>query len=262
MDARDSRVQPPPRLSAPAEPSGPVKSPEPLVQFAPLVQENLHERVQAQIMHAIHDGTLAPGQRLVEDRIAASLHVSRAPVREALRVLEREGLVEAKGRRGRFVAQVSAHDAWEVYTLRSALEGMAFHLAAGRASAEALQDLSNIVEEMRRVSRTGDRKLLSELDTRFHETACRLSGNVRLYENWLSMFRQIRHLSGRVLDTLYSDLNEVPGRHEHLVDLLAAGDPAAAEAAARSHIDPIATRIINALQEIEQRRGGPVDWAV
>jgi DNA-binding GntR family transcriptional regulator len=175
-------------------------------------------------------------------------------VRDALRALERDGLVESGGRRGKFVAMVSPHDAWEVYTLRAALEGMAFHLAAGQVSESALAELTAIVEEMRQRSRAADVEGLARLDTRFHETVCRLAGNRRLHEDWLSMSKQIRHLSGRVVDTLYSHLDDVPTRHAQLVSALQEGDPATAEAAVRGHIESVSVRIIEALRALEQKR--------
>ena len=87
-----------------------------------LVVDELRERILS--------GEISPGVRLVEDHIAAELGVSRSPVREALRALETEGLVELSPRRGVFVAAVSQEDAVQIFEAREALESFAARLAA------------------------------------------------------------------------------------------------------------------------------------
>ena len=215
------------------------------------MREDLGEQVYARLAQAISSNQLKPGERLVEDDIAASFGVSRAPVRDALRALERDGLVESRPRRGKFVSSVSARDAAEVYSLRAALEGMAFYLAAPQATPEQIEALRAIVGKMRRSSKVGNVKMLTELDTQFHEMCCVISGNQRLIADWRRMSRQIRLLSRRVIDTLYEDLEAVPDRHERLVSLLAAHDARAAEAAVRDHIESVATKITAALGELK-----------
>jgi DNA-binding GntR family transcriptional regulator len=218
-----------------------------------LVREDLGGQVYARIAHAISENELRPGQRLVEDDLAAVLGVSRAPIRDALRALERDGLVESRPRRGKFVTSVSARDAAEVYSLRAALEGMACYLAAPNVADDQIEELIAITAEMRHYSRAGDVKMLTELDTKFHEKICLLSGNQRLIEDWRRMSRQIRLLSRRVIDTQYRDLDAVPGRHEYLARQLASHDRAAAEAAVREHIESVAINITAALRELEER---------
>jgi DNA-binding GntR family transcriptional regulator len=127
---------------------------------------------------------LAPGQRLVEDQLAIQLGVSRAPVRDALKALEHDGLVISAGRRGKVVTTLSAHDAWEVYSLRAALEAMGIRLAIARGEETLLAELEVILAEMRRAAADGDRAGASALDVRFHETICRSSGHERLVRAW------------------------------------------------------------------------------
>lgn len=218
-----------------------------------LVREDLGGQVYAQLARAISENELRPGQRLVEDDLAAALGVSRAPIRDALRDLERDGLVESRPRKGKFVTSVSARDAAEVYSLRAALEGMACYLAAPNVADEQIEELIAITREMRRYSQAGDAKMLTELDTKFHEKICLLSGNQRLIDDWRRMSRQIRLLSHRVIDTQYRDLDAVPRRHEHLARQLATHDRAAAETAVREHIESVATNITAALQALEER---------
>ena len=94
----------------------------------PIERPGSVEDVTTRIRHAIFAGALAQGERLVEDDLAAKLGVSRAPIRDALKALERDGLVASAGRRGKVVTSLSSRDAWEVYSLRATLEAMAFRL--------------------------------------------------------------------------------------------------------------------------------------
>ena len=220
------------------------------------MREDVGGQVYAQLAHAISENELRQGQRLVEDDLAAALGVSRAPIRDALRDLERDGLVESRPRRGKFVASVTAKDAAEVYSLRAALEGMACYLAAPNVSDEQIDELTAITAEMRRYSQAGDVQMLTELDTKFHEKVCVLCGNQRLIADWRRMSRQIRLLSRRVIDTQYRDLGAVPGRHEHLARQLASRDRVAAETAVREHIESVATNITAALRALEERESG------
>jgi len=221
--------------------------------LVPVVREDLGGQVYAQLAQAIAENELKPGERLVEDDLAASLGVSRAPVRDALLALERDGLVESsRSRRGKFVSTVSAKDAAEVYSLRAALEGMACYLAAPAVTQDEIDELLAIAERMRRYTGPTDIKKLSDLDTQFHERLCVISGNQRLIDDWRRMYRQIRFLSRTVINTLYQDhLDAVAGRHEHIAKLLAAHDPKAAENAVRDHIESVANRITGALRDLE-----------
>src|SRR5919199_1225673 len=92
----------------------------------------LRERARAGIREAIASGELQPGDQIVETAMAAKIGVSRSPVREALRRLEQQGLVEAIPNRGTFVAALDEADVEEIVLLRGALEGLAARLAADR----------------------------------------------------------------------------------------------------------------------------------
>ncbi len=201
---------------------------------------------------AILEGEIAPGTRLVERDLADRLQVSRAPVRDALRALHHEGLVSARGRKGLCVNSLSARDAWEVYTIRAALESLAARLACERLTPEALRELREIVAAMEQASRARDVEELSSLDVRFHERMCRISGHRRLLAMWSGMAAQIRLLSGRVVQTLYGDLNDVTARHRSLLAILETRDAERLAAEIEHHIDSVAQRVIKQLDTMEQ----------
>lgn len=223
----------------------------------PIVNQDLVDRVYLRLRHAIHEGALPPGSRLVERQLGDQLGVSRAPVRDALLRLEQDGLVMSAGRRGKIVATLSAQDAWEVYSLRAALEAMACRLAAARATPDALAELDGIVAEMRSKVDRHDAYTLATLDMRFHEGICRASGHGRLLWAWTAMSRQVQlllHVDTHVAEVEYQDIAGLPDRHAKLIAAIRSGDPDLAETTVRSHIDTVAERVIGALHAAEKAR--------
>lgn len=225
--------------------------------LSPITRDELNEQVYASLAHAIVTGTLVPGQRLVEEDLAVQFGISRAPVRDALRQLEHDGLVTPKGQRGKIVSVLTADDTWEVYSLRAALEGLAFRTVAGKLTPVAISELEEIVGEMSVQADRGDLLALSALDVRFHEAVCRLSGHRRLMRTWTMMSRQIRLLSHLVVDIQYGhadELSSIPARHAALIDLLQGGDTAVAEAGVRQHIEVVAERNIKIMRDRDASR--------
>jgi DNA-binding GntR family transcriptional regulator len=224
----------------------------------PIQRPGLVDDVYARLRNAILLGVLPPGERLVEEQLAARLGVSRAPVRDALRALELDGLIMGVGRRGKVVSTLSTDDAWEVYSLRSTLEAMGMRLAIEHGTDELYAELEELVTEMRRAVAAADLARLSALDVRFHEAVCRASGHRRLLGAWRGMSNQIRLLSQQVIDTQYADLADVPERHARLIRSLRTGDPATAETDIRDHIDVVARRVIKTLTERDAERAQAV----
>jgi DNA-binding GntR family transcriptional regulator len=104
-------------------------------------------------------GEYEPGQKLKEEEIAMRLGISRPPIREALKVLETEGLVVRKPRRGVFVTEMTRKDVWEAYTLKAAYE-MAAELAMDTVSEDQLRELDGIVQKMENCIKTESIDLL------------------------------------------------------------------------------------------------------
>ena len=219
----------------------------------PINRPDLVDDVYHRIRHAIFAGTLAPGERLVEDLLAAQLGVSRAPIRDALKALERDGLVASSGKRGKIVSLLTARDAWEVYSLRGTLEAMAISLAMRSATPALFAELDDLVAAMQPASVAADHEVLSDLDVKFHGAICRASGHERLLRAWESMSIQIRLLSQQVIETIYADLAAIPERHATLVAMMRAGDERLAEAAIRGHIDSVSARVVGVLQGAQDR---------
>ncbi|MGH3089356.1 MAG: GntR family transcriptional regulator [Rubrobacteraceae bacterium] len=134
----------------------------------------------------ILDGEYRPDERLVEEQVAERLGVSRTPVRQALTMLEAEGLVEIAPNRGAVVCSFSVEDVWDIYDLRAVLEGYAARRAADRIEEEELERLRSLAEEQAGISpeRAPDReeaiRRIVEGNGRFHGTIVEASRNGRL----------------------------------------------------------------------------------
>lgn len=131
------------------------------------------DAVRDQIMNGEHP----PGSRLVEDRLAAGLGVSRNPVREALRVLQAEGFVEMIPRKGAVVASLSDREVEEIFEVRSALEALAARLAARKSGHADEAALKGVLAETRRAVRRSERAKLAVLNTQFHELVVSIADN-------------------------------------------------------------------------------------
>ncbi len=196
------------------------------------------DRAYAWIRDAIANGVYGAGDRLPEVELASEAGISRTPVREALRRLDSEGIVELLPNRGSRVAGWSAHDLDEAFELRSQLEGYGARLAAQRAGTGELSELTQLVEGMEEVvagRAPGRLDRIAELNGKFHSGVLELAGNRRLASVVQAIVQ--RALVARTFH-LYTpqELARSSGHHRELLDALSAGDPDWAEAIMRAHI--------------------------
>lgn len=203
--------------------------------FHRLDHVGLRESVAKSIREAIQSGALKPGERLVEADIAEQMGISRAPVREALRQLEGEGLVETAPRRATAVARFSRDDILEIYSLRAVLEGLASRLTTERASGEDCRRLRDAVQRMREAAARGDLPALVENDLAFHRMVCEMSQHRRLLASWLGLCHQAR-VCLMWIEQIYGDLMETAEGHLPLLDAIERGDGVGAEALFREHL--------------------------
>ncbi|ADB32650.1 transcriptional regulator, GntR family [Kribbella flavida DSM 17836] len=182
------------------------------------------------IRRMILAGELAEGERLIEERLTEQLGISRPPLREALRVLEQEGLIVTRPRRGSTVATLTDQDVFEILTLRSALERLAVELGVPVRSPARLEAARDALLEMERCATAEDRGSLVQAGYRFHSSLVALAGHRRLDEAYASVQQQLLLCMARNLyarEHFYEDLSEHVARHRKLLDLVEAGDPAA-----------------------------------
>ena len=204
----------------------------------------VHREVYEALRRAITSGDLVPGQRLVEATVASQLGVSRAPLREAIGVLERDGLISRLPRRGMVVSVLSRRDVVEIYDLRTALETWAIAKACEEASAKDVAGLASIVDDMRRAIDFDDMKRVAERDVAFHRALCALSHNKRLVAAWNSNYTQIQILSTQSSAEKKPYVLEFPDRHLVIVHAIAKRKCDAAQRIICEHIQSAARRTL------------------
>jgi GntR family transcriptional regulator of gluconate operon len=208
----------------------------------------LAEDAAAQIRTAILTGQLKPGQRLVEATVAKELNVSRGPVREALKLLGAEGLVEDEPRRGAFVLNLTTRDVREIYDLRAALEARAAKRVTEAAKPAALRALGKALADMQKLAQKGDITTFARADLKFHETICAQSGNERLHAMFLRYVPLLYSLI-KLDEFLYSSMDEVAGDHVPMLEAVESGDGDAAARLFEEHADRAQNLVVGYLEE-------------
>jgi DNA-binding GntR family transcriptional regulator len=194
----------------------------------------LREQVKELILARILSGEYAPGERIVETRIAQELGTSQAPVREALRDLELLRFVESEPFRGARVRDVSEEELIEVYPVRAAIEEVAAREAAVRLESD-VRELEAELDAMLRAADAGDLHEQVAHDVAFHRLIVEASGNRVLRDTWVGLGIETRTVVTALRSGL--DPHELAERHRPVLEALRAGDPERAGAALRRHVE-------------------------
>jgi len=157
------------------------------------IVDNVRKYLLGRILH----GELHPGQQVKEQEIASSLGISRPPIREALKLLEAEGLIVRKPNRGAFVATITDRDAWEIYTLKCSLYEMATRLAFDKISKGNIQRWEALVNEMETCvsSEPPDVIRYQSLNQEFHDIMFQISRHQRLQKISQMLHHQMNRFS-------------------------------------------------------------------
>lgn len=204
--------------------------------FAELESTDLASRIADQVLRAIGDGRLQPGEKVGEARLARELGTSRAPVREALRLLESQGLIVTHPRRGFFVHAYDADELDDIYDLRECLELHAAAAAVARMSEADFDRLVRQVDLMKSLSHSGNLQEQVQQDFTFHRMLCVLGGNMRIVRLFDQISTQLRAgiaLLGRV----YDDPREIAKAHDPLIEALRARDAERLKDELREHLE-------------------------
>ena len=196
------------------------------IEFAPDLTEQVHER----LLDAICDGDLAPGTRLTQEELAASLNVSRQPVLQALRLLKKDGFVIDAGRRGLMVSPLDPRVLADVYEVRAALDG----LAARRAAMTGAKLDSSLITTGREAAAGRRVGPMIDADVAFHNQIYAASGNAHIATAAGLHWRHIRRAMGAVLQSA-GVRAIVWDEHEEILQAINRGDAACAERLAREH---------------------------
>lgn len=147
-----------------------------------IMQKSLAEHIVEDLEEKIVDGTLKPGQRVIEENLCKSFGVSRSPVREAFQILESRGFVVREPRRGISVAKITQREAEDIYRIRASLEGLAISLTIQNKTPDFLVRLKKVHEKMIRAAAKGNFAAYQEFNEKFHDLIITTCGNQRLIQ--------------------------------------------------------------------------------
>lgn len=217
--------------------------------------KSLHEQTYQALRSSILSGDLSPGERLVETQLAQQLHVSRTPIREAIRQLQKDGLVTSDGMGGLQVATISAADAAQLYDCRLALEKLAVTEACLQVDTAQLQRLEGYVLQAEQLmqTQTTDLKVMQllDLDYGFHRLIAESSGNRWLVTLLDQVFDKMMLL--RVQTARHNpDVLEIRIEHRQIYEAIAQHHVETAIEAIQSHLSASKDRVVGELQQFYQ----------
>ncbi|MGP4061057.1 GntR family transcriptional regulator [Halobacillus sp. H74] len=193
------------------------------------------DRVFQYIYEGIKSGEYESGQTLTESEIVNKLQVSRTPVREALRRLEKYGLVESKPHRGVKVISMTKQRIEDLYQVREVLEGLGARLIAQKRNESAVKKLNGILTEAEKAVEKNDIHSLSTINSSFHMEIAQASENLYL----INILNTLQSHISLVMVTSLSNKDRPPENlkeHRMIVDAMESWDPELAEAVIKSHV--------------------------
>ncbi len=201
-------------------------------RIVPLV---LYQEVAERIRQRIYSHDLKPGAWIDEQALAESFGISRTPLREALKVLNSEGLVVLKPRRGCFVAELTEQDLDEIFPVMALLEGRCAYDAVRKAKPQDLKRLDDIHAKLEKYATAGDIERYYEQNYIFHDAVQKLAGNLWLQKTVGDLRKFLKLLRGRQLyltGRLQASLKE----HRLIMAAFHNQNPAAAEKIMHDHL--------------------------
>ncbi|MBQ0079028.1 MAG: GntR family transcriptional regulator [Eubacterium sp.] len=202
----------------------------------------LREMVYEELKMQILTGAIIPGTRMMEVELAEQMGVSRTPIREAIRKLEKEGLVTIRPRRGAYASSINTDDMLDILEVRQNMEGLAAYFAASRMTPDQLDELKALSAKYNEAVLDGDMEAMIEFDTKFHRAIVDSCNNKILVQ----MIEQLQELVLRFRYIYYDSFKRaenMPEEHQAIVDAITRGDEDAARSAADVHIDRLKTLI-------------------
>jgi DNA-binding GntR family transcriptional regulator len=200
-----------------------------------MIIRELNQRAYDEIRRRILNGEFIPSSPISEYQLAAELHFSRTPVREALKRLEEEGLVWSIPNKGTFIAELSAQDIMEIYQVREGLEGMAAHIAAEQMSDKDIQLLEKEIDLLNELKFTGRVDEIFQCDIRLHKLIIASTQNIRLGKFLTTLddqMHRVRLIFSQTPDWLQAVIQD----HTTLVEKIKAHDGIGAENAMVQHL--------------------------
>lgn len=195
----------------------------------------LREIVYEELKRRIMTGMITPHTRMMEVDLAEDMGVSRTPVREAIRKLEKEGLVTIEPRKGAYASDISTEDMVNVLTVREELEALAAGIAASRITGEQISRMEHLTDLYAQAIEANDTAAIIDYDEQFHQAIVSVTDNrtlIQFVSNLQELVLRFRYL-------YYEDFSRyrnMPEEHHHIIDALKSGDEKRASEVVREHI--------------------------
>ncbi len=203
----------------------------------------LREMVYEELKMEILTGAIVPGTRMMEVELAEEMGVSRTPIREAIRKLEKEGLVTIEPRRGAYASMISTKDMVEILEVRQDLEGLAAYFAASRMTPDQLAELKKEYNKYNEAVKSGIMEDMIKHDTKFHRIIVDSCHNKILVQ----MIEQLQELVLRFRYIYYDNFKRaenMPAEHAEILNAIESSNAEAARYAADIHIDRLKELVI------------------
>jgi DNA-binding GntR family transcriptional regulator len=186
---------------------------------------SLRHQVIDQIINAIAQGHLKPGERIVEVELAQKFGISRGPVREALSTLAQDGIVEILPYKGTYVVELDKKEIWDIFMVRSLLEGFAIRrIMESEDRDSTTRQLWEIYYEMTEWAKGKPYNKMAELDMKFHETLVLAAGNHYLYKAWVPLKYRVLLYFILTNEKRYETFDAFLELHADLIRIMESGD--------------------------------------
>ncbi|MBQ8995607.1 MAG: GntR family transcriptional regulator [Oscillospiraceae bacterium] len=201
------------------------------------LSDQIFEKLEEDILFGVYP----KGEILTEMKLSETLGVSRTPVREALKMLEQEHLIEDCGK-GMLVLGITLEDAMNIYEIRKRIEGLAAARCAVTATEEQLQELKDAVDLQEFYVSRSDSGKIKEQDTLFHDLIYKYSGSAVFYDTLIPLHRKIQKFRKTSIEQK-SRANESVAEHKRILDALLSRDALRAEKEMNEHVEKAQFRL-------------------
>jgi DNA-binding GntR family transcriptional regulator len=212
-------------------------------------RQSLHDALVANLRGMILDRELKPGDKIAEQKLCERFGVSRTPLREALKVLSAEGIVELLPHRGAMIARTSLAEMQELFPIMGSLEALAGELAAEHATDEDVATVQALQDEMAAAYKDGDEIRYLRLNRQIHEAIFRIAGNDSLTTMWQQILTRI-HSFRFVVRKSEANWKSALEEHVRIMEALAARDKKKLSRLLRKHVT--GTTVSIAREALEQ----------
>ena len=222
------------------------------LQMPEITAPTLAETTADRLRQSIFDGNFAPGERLYEAALARKFAISRGPIREALALLEGDGLVENIPRRGKFIQQLNTRTIDEIYSLRRVLEPYAAELLMESPPPETENVIRSSLTELYEAIASGDASQVAARDIAFHGLMYKLTDHRSLIRAWDDIIFNKLTMLVRITTKTHDTISDAGKNHEEIVDAIVSRDVDKCRLLLVEHIDDAWNRAKGSLGDVDR----------